>query len=162
MNVRNWCAALAIFVGCVGTPASAQSEFRPSPSIEQYRPRLVAIMSAAQNQHLKLWFAGKAKNWELAAYELRQLTDSLAEAAVLYPGIPVSNITTMEKPLLSIADSVMAGDSREFAASMRKLTEGCNACHSSMDRSYVVMKLPTHQPPPANQIFEPLGANRKR
>ena len=111
MNVRNWCAVLAIS-GCVGTTAVAQSEFRSSPNIKQYTPRLVAIMSAAQNQHLKLWFAGRAKNWELAAYELRQLTDSLAEAAVLYPGIPVSNVTTMEEPLLSIADAVTSRQGR--------------------------------------------------
>lgn len=154
MNLRNWCATLAILT-CAGSTAIAQPEFRPSPNIKQYTPRLVTIMSAVQNQHLKLWFAGKAKNWELAAYELRQLTDSLAEAAVLYPGIPVSAVTTMEEPLLSIADALMAGDGRGFAASMRKLTDGCNVCHSSMDRSYVVMSLPTQQPPAANQVFAP-------
>jgi hypothetical protein len=161
MNVRNWCAALGI-LACTGATAIAQSEFRPSPNIKQYTPRLVTIMSAAQNQHLKLWFAGKAKNWELAAYELRQLTDSLAEAAMLYPGIPVSNVTTMQEPLLSIADAVMAGNSRTFAASMHKLTDGCNACHGSMDRSYVVMTLPTEPPPPANQVFAPPGTDRKK
>jgi hypothetical protein len=159
MNVRSWCAALAI-LGCVSTAANGQSEFKPSPNIKQYTPRLVAIMSAAQNQHLKLWLAGKAKNWELAAYQLRQLTDSLAEAAVLYPGIPVSNVTTMEDPLLSIADAVMAVDSGGFTASMRKLTDGCNACHNSMDRSYVVMTLPTGQLPSTNQIFAPPGRKK--
>ena len=159
MNVRNWCAAFAV-IGYLGTTTIAQPQFKPSPNV-QYVPRLTAIMSAAQNQHLKLWVAGKAKNWELAAYELRQLTDSLAEAAVLYPGIPVSNVTTMEQPLLSIADAVMAGDSRRFAASMHKLTDGCNACHSSMDRGYVVMALPTRPSPPANQVFEPPGGDRR-
>lgn len=161
MNVRNWCMSLAI-LACACTTAIAQSEFKPSPNIEQYTPRLVTIMSAAQNQHLKLWFAGKTKNWELAAHELRQLTDSLAEAAMLYPGIPVSNVTTLQNPLLSIADAVMAGDSRKFAASMRKLTDGCNACHSSMDRSYIVMTLPTELPSPGNQVFVPPGTGQKK
>jgi len=125
-------------------------------------PRLVTIMSGAQNQHLKLWFAGKAKNWELAAYELRQLTDSLAEAAMLYPGIPVSNVTTLQSPLLSIADAVVAGNSHKFAASMHKLTDGCNACHSSMDRSYIVMTLPAELPLPGNQVFAPPGTGQKK
>ena len=159
MRVRNWCAALAV-LGYLGATAIAQSQFKPSPNM-QYVPRLVAIMSVAQNQHLKLWFAGKAKNWELAAYELRQLTDSLAEAAVLYPGIPVSNVTIMQEPLLSIADAVAAGDSRRFAAAMHKLTDGCNACHGSMDRGYVVMALPTRPSPPSNPVFEPAGTNRR-
>jgi hypothetical protein len=112
-------------------------------------------MSATQLQHLKLWFAGKAKNWDLASYELRQLTDSLVQAAILYPGIPVSSVTTMEAPLLAISEAIAARDSRKFALSTRNLTNGCNACHISMGRSFVVIGLPTDQQPPANQIFAP-------
>ncbi len=160
MKFRSWCVAVAVLAGA-GTTAMAQSDFPPSLNIKQYMPRLAALMSAAQNQHLKLWYAGRAKNWELAAYQLRQLTDSLAEAAVLYPGIPVSNVTTMQEPLLSVADALAARDSRAFAASMRKLTDGCNACHVSMDRSYVVMTLPADQPPPANQVFAPATDRKK-
>ncbi|WP_347336352.1 hypothetical protein [Bradyrhizobium viridifuturi] len=118
---------------------------------------MVEIMSAAQLQHLKLWLAGKDKNWDLAAYELRQLTDSIAEAAVLYPGIPVDNVTTMMAPLLSVSDAIAAKDSRKFAGSMKGLTDGCNACHSSMERGFVVVRLPTDRFLPANQLFAPQG-----
>lgn len=161
MTLRNSCVAFAILT-CAGASAAAQSEFEPSPTIRPYAPRLVEIMSAAQLQHLKLWFAGKSKNWDLAAYELRQLTDSLAQAAVFYPGIPVSNVTTMKDPLLSIADAIDAGDSRRFAASMRALTDGCNACHTSLERSFIAIGLPTDQRPPANQIFTPIGKAQKK
>jgi hypothetical protein len=154
MKLRHWCVAFAILVA-VGTSAIAESDFTPSPTVKQSAPRLVEIMSAAQLQHLKLWFAGKAKNWDLASYELRQLTDSLVEAAILYPGIPVSNVTTMKVPLLAISDAIAAKDSRRFSVSMRNLTNGCNACHTSMDRSFVAIGLPTDQRPPANQIFAP-------
>ncbi|MEY9418251.1 hypothetical protein ABIF69_004693 [Bradyrhizobium japonicum] len=154
MTLRNSCLALAILAS-VGTSATAQSDFEPSPTVRQYAPRLVEVMNAAQLQHLKLWFAGKSKNWELAAFELRQLTDSLAQAAVLYPGIPVSNVTMMKDPLLSIADAIDAGDGRRFTASMRALTDRCNACHTSLERSFIAIGLPTDQPPPANQIFAP-------
>ncbi|MCP3468034.1 hypothetical protein [Bradyrhizobium sp. CCGUVB23] len=153
--------ALAISA-LAGTAATAQSDFEPSPNIRQYAPRLVEIMSAAQLQHLKLWFAGKSKNWELAAYELRQLTNSLAQAAVFYPGIPVSNVTTMEEPLLSIADAIETRDGRKFAASMRGLTDGCNACHTSLERSFIAIGVPTDQQPPANQIFAPMGKAQKK
>ncbi|WP_461328140.1 hypothetical protein [Bradyrhizobium barranii] len=114
-------------------------------------------MNAAQLQHLKLWFAGKSKNWELAAFELRQLTDSLAQAAVLYPGIPVSNVTTMKDPLLSIADAIDAGDGRRFTASMRALTDRCNACHTSLERSFIAIGLPrpTSRRPPIRYSRRP-------
>ena len=45
-------------------------------SPDEYIPRLVSIMETAQTRHVKLWLAGKAQNWELAAYELRQLKAS--------------------------------------------------------------------------------------
>ena len=40
---------------------------------EAYVPALGDIMSATQLRHIKLWFAGKLQNWDLASYELRQI-----------------------------------------------------------------------------------------
>lgn len=161
MTVKNWCAVLVISAGAVSS-AVAQSDFPPSASSKQEGPRLVQVMSMAQLQHLKLWYAGKAGNWDLAAYELRQLTNSLAEAAMFYPAIPVSNVTTMKEPLLSIADAIAAADSRKFAVSMRGLTDGCNACHTSMGRGFIAISVPTGGQPPANQIFSPSESGKKK
>ena len=161
MTLKNWCAALVISAGAVSS-AIAQSDFPPSANSKQAAPRLVEVMSMAQLQHLKLWHAGKAGNWDLAAYELRQLTNSLAEAAIFYPAIPISNVTTMKEPLLSIADAIAAADSRKFAVSMRGLTDGCNACHTSMGRGFIAISVPTGGQPPANQIFSPSGSGRKK
>ena len=41
----------------------------PAPN-EAYTPGLGDFMGQIQMRHAKLWFAGKAKNWQLAAYEL--------------------------------------------------------------------------------------------
>jgi hypothetical protein len=96
MKLRGYMVALLTV--CAMTPlAIAQSTLEPTAS-EHYVPRLGDIMNAVQSRHMKLWFAGKALNWELAAYELRQLKAGLLEAALLYEGIPVTNVTTMTKP----------------------------------------------------------------
>ena len=61
----------ALFIGIGFAPlAMAQNE--------PYVPALADIMSAAQWGHIKLWFAGKLQNWELARYELRQITPIVA------------------------------------------------------------------------------------
>jgi len=101
--------------------AVAQGLEQP-PSDQQYVPRLGDIMSAAQTRHDKLWLAGKAGNWELADYELRQLKASLVEAAMLYSGIPVSNVTTLAAPLQSVSDAIGARDGQRFARSFGELT----------------------------------------
>ncbi len=48
-------------------------------------------------------------------------------------------------------------DGRKFAKGLGDLTEGCNACHRSLKRSFVVMKVPSEQQPFANQQFGPPG-----
>ena len=91
MKLRGY--VVALLIACASAPLavaqSGQSNLSASPTNEQYIPRLGDIMNAVQTRHIKLWFAGKARNWDLAAYELRQLKAGLLEAAVLYEGIPV-------------------------------------------------------------------------
>lgn len=139
------------------TLAMAQSDLQgpASPSSEPYVPRLGDIMSTAQRQHQKLWLAATAQNWQLAAYELGQLESSLVEAAMLYSGIPVTNVTTLKDPLQAASDAIAAKDGRKFAKAFGTLTEGCNSCHTSMNRSFVAIRVPTGQQPFANQLFPP-------
>ena len=60
MKLRSLCVALALLAGS-GSIGLAQSD--------RYTPRLSEIMRMAQTQHLKLWLAAKAQNWDLATYE---------------------------------------------------------------------------------------------
>lgn len=155
MKLGSWMIGLALLCASA-LPVAAQDLKSPSAAGE-YVPRLGDIMSAAQTRHQKLWFAGKAQNWELAAFELRQLKESLVEAAVLYSGIPVSNVTTLEKPLQAVSDAIAAKDGKKFARAVGDLTAGCNACHQTMNRGFIVMKVPAEQQPFGNQVFPPQG-----
>jgi hypothetical protein len=154
MKLRGYIVAL-LMVSSLTPLAIAQSGMNSAAS-EQYVPRLDDIMSAVQSRHMKLWFAGKALNWDLAAYELRQLESGLMEAATLYPGIPATNVTTMAKPAQLIADAIEAKDSRRFAKAVSEFTNGCNACHQSIGRGFIVMRVPTESPF-SNQVFPPQG-----
>jgi hypothetical protein len=148
---------MALLLMCLLTPlAIAQSGTPQRISNQQYVPRLGDIMNAAQSRHMKLWFAGKLLNWDLAAYELGQLKASLLEAASLYSGIPVTGVTTMAKPVDTVAETIEAKDFKRFAKAFRDLTDGCNACHRSVDRGYVVMRVPEASPF-SNQVFAPQG-----
>jgi hypothetical protein len=147
---------VVLLMVCALTPlAMAQSGLDPVTS-DPYVPRLGDIMNAIQSRHIKLWFAGKASNWELATYELRQLRQGLVEAAVLYAGIPVSSVTTMTAPAQSIADAIEARDDRRFAKAVGAFTDGCNGCHQSIGRGFIAIRLPTEQPF-SDQVFPPQG-----
>jgi len=161
MKSREYSVAL-LMVCALTPPALAQSNqpnLGATTTNEQYVPRLGDIMNAVQTRHIKLLFAGRALNWELAAYELRQLKAGLLEAAVLYDGIPVTNVTTMAAPVQSIADAIAAGDGKRFAKAVGDLTAGCNACHQSLGRGFIVMRVPTEQPF-SDQVFPPQGQGK--
>ena len=112
MKLRGYSVALLMVCSLapLAVAQSGQSNLNASPTNEQYVPRLGDIMNAVQTRHIKLRFAGKAQDWDLAAYELRQLKADLLEAALLYEGIPVGNVTTMTKPVQSISDAIDASD----------------------------------------------------
>jgi len=149
--------ALAAVLACLAAPlAIAQSQSDTDISVGPYVPRLADIMNAMQLRHLKLYFAARAHNWALADFELRQLRGGLAEAAVLYGGLPVTNITTLAAPMQSLYDATKAKDERKFMDAFGQLTNGCNACHQSMDRKFIVIAQPTGQPF-TNQVFAPEG-----
>jgi hypothetical protein len=93
-----------------------------------------------------------ALNWKFAAYEFRQLKAGLPEAAMMYPGIPAPNVTTMAAPVQSVADAVEARDIRKFAKATGELTSGCNGCHQSMERGFIVIQAPAVSPF-SNQLF---------
>jgi len=154
MKLWGWVAAL-VFVGASMPLVLAQADL-DTPSSDQYVARLGDIMNAVQTRHIKLWFAAKAQNWDLARYEQRQLKASLSEAAVHYSGIPISNITTLGTSLQSVGDAIDAKDGKRFVASFGDLTTGCNACHNTLARSFIVIRTPTEQPF-GNQVFAPPG-----
>jgi hypothetical protein len=153
LRFREWITLLLVCCTPLAT-AVAQSGFK-APANDQYVPQLGDIMNGVQVRHIKLWLAGKVGNWDLANYELRQLSAGITEAALSYTGIPVSNVTTMAGPLKLVEDAVTAKDARRFAVAFNELTQACNACHSSMGRGFVVIQIPNEQQPFANQLFLP-------
>src|SRR5215467_9530965 len=55
------------------------------PAKETYASGLGEIMSLQQMRHLKLWFAGAAKNWPLADYELDELKEGFDDLIKFFP-----------------------------------------------------------------------------
>lgn len=150
---------LMVLMVCASPLVAMAQTGRNLPPSESYVPRLGDIMNAAQSRHMKLWFAGKSANWDLAAYELRQLRASLVEAASLYEGIPVTNVTTMVQPVQMVADAIEAKDGKKFSKAYGELTVGCNGCHQSIGRGYIVMRVPDVSPF-SDQQFAPQGKPR--
>jgi cytochrome c1 len=142
----------ALLTGIVLSPLAIAQE-------ETYVPALGDIMSAAQFRHIKLWFAGKQKNWELARYELEQVRTSLEEAATHYHAIPADYVGATVDPIKTINGAIEAKNSAQFVRGFRELTAACNACHKGIGRGFIVLQVPTSSPF-TDQSFAPPKTQR--
>src|SRR6185503_5768784 len=129
----------ALFIGLILAPLAVAQQ-------ELYRPPLGDIMGKIQLRHIKLWFAGKLGNWELATYEVDEIKASLETAADLYRGIPAELVTNIADPIQAIRNAIEAKDGAAFAKGYGDLTAACNACHQGIGRRFIVMQVPTGSP----------------
>jgi hypothetical protein len=149
----------AVLALCV--PVSAQNQFgdanaQPAP----FNPQMAALMSMiVQPRHAKLGLAGKAQNWPLAKYELIELRRGfviVSKAVPRWKGLPVPDLVeaAVDDPMKLLEIAVQQQHKAQFDRAFARLTEACNACHSTTDHSYIVIKEPDGSAFP-NQQFEP-------
>ncbi len=125
---------------------------------EAYAPGLGEFMSSIQMRHVKLWFAGRAQNWALAAYELDELKETFEDAAKYQPdfkGKPIAQLIgrATGEPIASLAQTVAAKDALGFLKAMDRLSDACNSCHQSTGYGFIAIQRPLSRPL-TNQRFE--------
>jgi len=138
-------------------PKSAPPE--GARAAKSYVPGLEQFMNVIQNEHAKLWYAGQARNWPLAAYQLAEIKEVMSDAQDLVP-------TFKNLPLADMLDAVVTGeiaalekaidrkDAAAFTAGFDKLTAACNACHQATGNGFIVIRRPSGPAFP-NQDFSP-------
>lgn len=129
------------------------------PATEPYVSGLGEFMAATQLRHAKLWFAGKAKNWDLAAYEIDEIKEGLDDVRKQFPthdGIPIADMvkTITDPAIAELEEVVETKRSAKFAAAFDKLTAACNTCHAAAKKEFIRIQRPT-VPPVSNQNFAP-------
>jgi hypothetical protein len=156
------CAALTVAAAAVLQPAAAQSPFGdPNAEPAPFNPQMAALMSMLiQPRHAKLGLAGKAENWPLAAYALRELRQGFAVASRAVPrwkGLPVPELfdAAVSQPLTLIDFAIKLKYAKQFNEGYDQLTAGCNACHATTDNSFIVIKAPDASAAFPNQEFAP-------
>jgi hypothetical protein len=100
-----------------------------------------------QPRHAKLGLAGRAENWPLATYalvEMRQVFAGIIKAQPRFRGLPVGELVdaALKEPLDAVDAAIKQRDAKKFVAAYDQLTQGCNACHASVDHPFVVIKAP--------------------
>jgi len=126
---------------------------------QTYVPELGELMLLQQARHAKLWLAGEAGNWPLAAYELKELDEGFDAIVTYHPaedGSPVAPRDAIPRmittPLADLRDAVSRQDGASFVARYDALTTACNNCHQAMNVGFNRLQVPEGNPFP-DQVF---------
>ena len=153
-------AALTLAGVACGQRSSAGSG-APSAASEVYAPGLGELMALQQMRHTKLWLAGQAGNWELAAYELDELSEGFDDVVKWHPTHKDSPVAPKDaiphmitQPLADLRAAVNRKDTGAFARTYDALTAACNNCHQATNFGFNRVQRPETNPYP-NQVFAP-------
>jgi hypothetical protein len=101
-------------------------------------------MTATQLRHAKLWFAGRAKNWDLAV-EIDELKERLEDAAKQFPthdGLPVADMIKCHTPA-PLDELEKAVDAK---SSVRQAQHGVQRLPRGSKKPFIKIQRPTAAP----------------
>ena len=125
---------------------------------KELAPGLGEYMSTIQLHAGKLWFAAKASNWELAAYELHELEETMEAVKKLNVeknGVKISGVmdAVLKTQIAQLEESVKAKKHSDFQKSYDETLSACNGCHVESGLRFIQIIRPT-APPVTNQKWQ--------
>ena len=128
---------------------------------EAFVPGLGEIMTLQQMRHTKLWLAGQAGNWDLAAYEIKELGEGFDDVVKFHPTHEESPVAPKDAiprmvtaPIADLTAVIEKNDANGFPQAYDALTKACNDCHQATNFGFNVVQRPSSNPYP-NQVFTP-------
>ena len=95
------------------------------------QPGLGTVMIEYADRYSRLYFAAKAGNWDMAKYQLDEMTEIQEVGETTRPG-RAPMLQAYEKGFLEPLDkAILAQDSKAFDAAFAQATDGCNGCHAA-------------------------------
>ncbi|HET7610730.1 MAG TPA: hypothetical protein VFK29_02975 [Rhodanobacteraceae bacterium] len=113
-------------------------------------PELGQQMLELQIRHDRLWWAGKAGNWNLAYYMVSELGEALrgieetnGEAPELQPQKLSEVMPAMMDPAIrNVQEALAKKDTAAFAQAFDRLSASCNACHATAGVEFLHIQRP--------------------
>lgn len=159
-------AAALAYAAAPAAPAKPAAPVAPPGgglTILEFKPAMDDLMTMLiQPRHIKLYYAGQAQNWTLAAFELNELGAALRRIGQTIPKYRTFSVdatvgSIFAPKIQSVNAAINAKNPAQFATAYRELTDACNLCHQGMEHDFLVIKVPD-APFFPDQDFRPQAA----
>ena len=110
-------------------------------------PGMAEIMPLVGGRIWKCYYAGKARNRTLAAFQLKEAVNLMEKAAILRPKYAEDMEKFTSGIVRTVGEAIEAGDWKTFETVFEKMIEEANAYHEQYDKGYLRWKIPSEPPP---------------
>ena len=110
-------------------------------------PGMAEIMPLVGGRIWKCYYAGKAKNRTLAAFQLKEAVNLMEKGAVLRPKYADDMDEFIAGTVAKLKNAIDGEDWDTFESEFHVMIDQANAYHEQYDKSFLRWKLPDEPPP---------------
>ena len=114
--------------------------------IAAMQPGMARLMDELSRRYWTLFYAAKARNWELASYMVKESEKVLKTAAVARPKYAEDIAAFVRETFGSIAAAIASKDWPAFEKAYRRGVSESDRLHDKYNKSFLRFRLPDHPP----------------
>jgi hypothetical protein len=110
-------------------------------------PGMAEVMPLVGARIWKCYYAGKARNATLAAFQLKEAVNLMEKGAILRPKYAEDMDKFIAGIVATVGKAIETKDWDGFEGAFEKMVEEANAYHEQYDKGYLRWKVPSEAPP---------------
>src|SRR5207302_2522972 len=111
------------------------------------QPGLARIMPEVSIRIWKLYYAGKARNWPLARFQLKEAINLMEVGAFVRPKYEVNMAKFIDEDAGPVGKAIEAGDWDAFDAAFHEMGDKANAYHDEDGKPVMRWRTQARAPP---------------
>lgn len=110
-------------------------------------PGMAEIMPLIGARIWKCYYAGRARNRQLAAFQLKEAVNLMEKGAFLRPKYAENMDKFINEEVAAVKKAIDSEDWDAFGTAFAAMVDAANAYHELYDKPYLRWKIPDHPPP---------------
>jgi hypothetical protein len=137
------------------TPQPKNPERLDLEELTSLQPGMARLMPEIGARMWKAYHAGRARNWELAAWQLREMRKLFRLGNVTRPKYAANVEAYIDEDLAPLFAACESGDLAAFEHAFHEAVDSANEYHRRWNKGFLVWRVP--QSPPEDLVLEPQG-----
>ena len=118
-------------------------------------PGMAEVMPLVGSRMWKCWYAGRARNKPLAAFQLKEAVNLMEKGCFLRPKYSENIDKFIAGEVAAVKRAIDAEDWEGFETAFHAMVDSANAYHEMYDKPYLRWRIPDSPPPDLDMTPRP-------